>query len=150
MTIGEKIRFMRLLKGLSQEDMAEKLEISLNAFGRIERNETDLNLSRLTQITTVLETSLTELLSIGERTLNYKNTFTNSIVGNPVNAYMNSEHKILNDLEKAEMLVASLQREALMKDEIISHFQKEGLLKDEKITRLQEEALLKNEKIRIL
>ena len=46
MTIGEKIRFMRLLKGLSQEDMAEKLEISLNAFGRIERNETDLNLSK--------------------------------------------------------------------------------------------------------
>lgn len=137
MTIGEKIRFMRLLKGFSQGDMAEKLDISVNAFGRIERNETDLNISRLTQITDALEIPLTELLSVGERTLNYKNTFTNSIVGNPVNAYMNSEHKILNDLEKAEILVASLQREALLKDELIASLQKEALLKDELIKLLQ-------------
>ena len=31
MTIGEKIKCFRRIKGLTQEDMAEKLEISLNA-----------------------------------------------------------------------------------------------------------------------
>ena len=44
--IGEKIRKIRTLKGLSQENMATMLEISLVAYGDIERCKTNLTNSR--------------------------------------------------------------------------------------------------------
>lgn len=68
-TLGEKIRYFRKLKGLSQEDLAYELDISLTAYSKIERNITDVNFSRLIQITKVLDISLIGLLSVNE---NYK------------------------------------------------------------------------------
>lgn len=42
MTIGDKIRNMRTIKGYSQENMAEMLGISVTAYAKIERGETDI------------------------------------------------------------------------------------------------------------
>ncbi len=50
MTIGEKIRGIRTLKGLSQENMAEMLGLSLLSYGDIERGKKDVNMNRLEQI----------------------------------------------------------------------------------------------------
>ena len=61
-TIGEKIRYFRKLKGLSQEDLAHELDISLTAYSKIERNITDVSFSRLTQIADVLKVSLLDVL----------------------------------------------------------------------------------------
>lgn len=58
----EKIRMIRDAKGLSQEYMAERLGISKNAYGKIERGETKANFHRLEQIATALELSLEQLL----------------------------------------------------------------------------------------
>lgn len=52
---AEKIRLQRLQRGLSQENMADLLNLSTTAYGDIERGKTDLTLSRLTQIATVLD-----------------------------------------------------------------------------------------------
>ncbi|MVM28743.1 helix-turn-helix domain-containing protein [Spirosoma sp. HMF4905] len=60
---AEKIRLERLQRGLSQENMADLLNLSTTAYGDIERGKTDLTLSRLTQIATVLEVSPLALLS---------------------------------------------------------------------------------------
>ncbi|GAB4037471.1 helix-turn-helix domain-containing protein [Spirosoma gilvum] len=61
--IAEKIRLQRLQRGLSQENMADLLNLSTTAYGDIERGKTDLTLSRLTQIATVLDISPVSLLS---------------------------------------------------------------------------------------
>lgn len=47
MNIQEKIRAMREIKHWSQEEMAEKLEMSPTGYARIERGESKLNLERL-------------------------------------------------------------------------------------------------------
>ena len=47
MSINEKIRLVREAKGLTQEQMAEKLEISRNSYGDIERGDNDVKLSTL-------------------------------------------------------------------------------------------------------
>ncbi|WP_020595389.1 helix-turn-helix domain-containing protein [Spirosoma panaciterrae] len=60
---AEKIRLQRLQRGLSQENMADLLNLSTTAYGDIERGKTDLTLSRLTQIATVLDVSPLSLLS---------------------------------------------------------------------------------------
>lgn len=54
MLVHEKMRFYRLQNGWSQEYMADKLGISVNGYGGIERGETDISLSRLRQIASVL------------------------------------------------------------------------------------------------
>jgi len=69
MEIHEKIRFIRLLKGWSQEEMAGKLVISVNAYAKIERGATDINLSRLKQVAEVLHTELSELFNLSEKSV---------------------------------------------------------------------------------
>ena len=48
--IGKNIRQLRLIKGFSQEFVAEKLGISRNAFGAIERGESNPSISRIGEI----------------------------------------------------------------------------------------------------
>ncbi|GAB2561251.1 helix-turn-helix domain-containing protein [Spirosoma aerophilum] len=60
---AEKIRLQRLQRGLSQENMADLLNLSTTAYGDIERGKTDLTLSRLAQIANVLGISPISLLS---------------------------------------------------------------------------------------
>lgn len=67
MEVCEKIHFLRQLKNWSQEDMANKLGISVNGYAKIERGETDVALSRLKQIAKVLGIELVELFSFGEK-----------------------------------------------------------------------------------
>ncbi len=62
-TIEEKIRLQRLQRGFSQENMADLLGLSTTAYGDIERGKTELTLSRLNQIATVLNLSPMALLS---------------------------------------------------------------------------------------
>ena len=54
---------MRTANGWSQEKIAEKLHMSLNAYGCIERGETCPNLNRLEQIAQILGVKLEELVS---------------------------------------------------------------------------------------
>ena len=60
---AERIRLERLQRGLSQENMADLLNLSTTAYGDIERGKTDLTLSRLTQIAQVLTVSPLALLT---------------------------------------------------------------------------------------
>lgn len=71
-TIGEKIRYFRKLKGLSQEDLAHELDISLTAYSKIERNITDVSFSRLTQVADVLKVSLLDLLIADQNYISLK------------------------------------------------------------------------------
>lgn len=66
MTIGDKIRMVRTTKGLSQENLAEMLNISLVAYSKLERNESEIGYTRLMQIADALEMKVHELTAIGE------------------------------------------------------------------------------------
>jgi transcriptional regulator with XRE-family HTH domain len=68
-TLGDKIRYFRNLKGWSQEEFAYKLNMSITGYSKIERNVTDVNFKRLTQIAKVLGLSVVELLSVSEKGL---------------------------------------------------------------------------------
>ena len=61
--LGKKIRLLRHEKGWSQEDVAKRLDISIPAFSKIETGITDVNLSRLNQISKLFGLSLVQLLS---------------------------------------------------------------------------------------
>jgi len=57
MEVGQNIRKIRELKGYSQEYVANALEISQRNYSHIEKNEIELNLSKLSKISEILEVS---------------------------------------------------------------------------------------------
>jgi transcriptional regulator with XRE-family HTH domain len=62
-SVGKNIRAVRHQHGWSQEDVANKLGISIPAFSKIETGITDINLSRLQQIADIFELSLVQLMA---------------------------------------------------------------------------------------
>ena len=71
MKVHDKIKFMRESKGWTQEEMAEKLELSVNGYANIERGETDVQYSRLEKLADIFGIGLLELLNFGERNVFY-------------------------------------------------------------------------------
>lgn len=67
MKVHEKIRFMRQSKNWSQDEMAEKLEMSVNGYAKIEQGKTDANFSKLEQIAEIFDMDVVELLTLGEK-----------------------------------------------------------------------------------
>jgi transcriptional regulator with XRE-family HTH domain len=66
-TLGKKIRLLRHQKSWSQEDVAKQLEISIPAFSKIETGITDVNLSRLEQISKLFDMSVVQLLTFNDQ-----------------------------------------------------------------------------------
>ncbi|WP_016775698.1 helix-turn-helix domain-containing protein [Anaerophaga thermohalophila] len=56
------IKRHREIKGLRQQDMADKLSMSLRSYQSLESGETKLDIERLERIAEVLETNMEELL----------------------------------------------------------------------------------------
>lgn len=91
MTLGAKIRTLRKMKGLSQENMADMVGISSTAYAKIERDETDPAVSRVEQIAQALNMSKAEVENFGENGVFYLNESNNNnsnsvFVGNSPNA----------------------------------------------------------------
>ena len=62
-SIGSNLRRLREQKNVSQEFMAQKLELSTKSYGNIENNVTKITLDRLTQICNILEIDPIAMLS---------------------------------------------------------------------------------------
>ncbi len=67
MLIGDKIRKIRDLRGMKQEEVAEKLGITPQAYGKVERNETRLDVGRLQQIADIFGISKEDLENFDEK-----------------------------------------------------------------------------------
>ncbi len=61
--VAEKIRLARLAKNLSQQNMADELNITVAAYSNIERGITDISVTRLYQIAGILELFIEDLLT---------------------------------------------------------------------------------------
>lgn len=115
MKTGEKIRGLRLLRGFSQENMAESLKISRNAYSEFERNITDISESRLIQIAEVLKIRIKDIYNFEENKLFF---FNNSI---EKNILLIRELNLKNkDLEhKIELLEHQLEIQQLKTENVI-------------------------------
>ena len=106
MTLGNKIRGIRMLKGLSQENMADELEMSKRGYGDIERGTTDVSFSRLEQIAQKLGVQVSDILAYGDRVTN----FFDQCNGN-VNAGTNPTQNNNYDPREAQHQIEKLQLE---------------------------------------
>ena len=95
-TLGKKIRLLRHQKGWSQEDVAKRLDISIPAFSKIETGITDINLSRLEQISNLFEMSVVQLLTFNEQETDQK--FSNEM--DVINKKLTDRETEIIDLQK--------------------------------------------------
>ena len=79
MTIGDFIKEARLKKGMTQEELAAKTDISVRTIQRIEKDEVDPRSYTLQTIASVLEINYEELVTFGNNDLDDKNSEKNKI-----------------------------------------------------------------------
>lgn len=103
MKINEKIRLLREMHDLTQEEMAHKLNLSTNGYANIERGETKVHLARLEEIAQVFQIDVTELLSFGEKSVIFYYNSTNhgfNIIGGEI-----SDKNWMIELSKLQMTI---------------------------------------------
>ena len=66
MKVGEKIRKVRELRGFSQQNLADNLNISQKAYSKIETNETKVTLDHISKISKLLDIDPIQLLTFDE------------------------------------------------------------------------------------
>jgi hypothetical protein len=100
----EKIRLARELNQWSQEEMAEKLEMSPSGYARIERGEVRLNIERLEQIAQILNIDVSDLIQkdINGITIQIIKDSENSNIGD-VNLFSNNHG--ISEIEKLNLII---------------------------------------------
>lgn len=71
MKTGEKIRTLRTLKGLSQENVADMIGLSRLAYGNMERGKQEVSAARLEQIATALGVTTEDIEAMEEKVSNF-------------------------------------------------------------------------------
>ena len=61
--VSERIRILRLSKNLSQQNLADELDITVAAYSNIERGKADITVTRLYKIAKIFGMDVLELLS---------------------------------------------------------------------------------------
>ncbi|MFO0494120.1 MAG: helix-turn-helix domain-containing protein [Flavobacteriia bacterium] len=58
----ENIKKFRELKNITREELADKLEMSLSGYSKLERGEVEITLTKLYRIADILEVSVSQIL----------------------------------------------------------------------------------------
>ena len=109
MELSDSIKFIRSSKGWTQEDVAEKLDISTHAYSKIERGETDVNFSRLQQIAKVMEIELTHLLGLNDKNILNFTCESNTFKKSDNNCQVNSSS--IEQTEKYNLIIEQQKKE---------------------------------------
>ena len=97
--VGKNIRTIRHQRGWSQEDVANRLGISIPAFSKIETGVTDINLSRLEQIANIYEVNVVNLISLDAA---------------PVEPQVSNLNIAQKKILERELEIANLQRKVIL------------------------------------
>lgn len=78
--IGEKIRKIRTIKGLSQEFVSERLNIAQPEYSKIENNKAKISLETIQNLAKIFDIDLIDLLNFDENQV-FNNTFNENSNG---------------------------------------------------------------------
>ena len=84
---GDKIRSFRMIRGFTQEYMAEQLHVAQNTYSKYENNGEKLSIETLEKIAKALGVSLTDLISNTPIIINNQTSNQGTQVGNVENLY---------------------------------------------------------------
>ncbi len=104
MKVSEKIRTIREINHLTQEDMANQLHMSTNGYANIERGETKVNTDKLEKIAEVFDMTVGELMSFGEK--NSAFYFVENISHRGVNIIGSASNSdLVHEISKQQLII---------------------------------------------
>lgn len=107
MNVNEKVRFLREARGWSQEEMAERVGLSVHGYSKIERGETQLNISRLRQICEVLNYDMLELMTLGEKNVVYfQESGNNTGNNNSINIINPTSENLVSEIAQLKQTIS--------------------------------------------
>ena len=119
MEINEKIRILREFNHFSQEEMAEKLNISTTGYAKIERGERGLNFAKLKKIAAVFDIEVADLVSINCKSAIY--------LINENSRYQNNNNynldEMIHEIDKLKLQLTHKNELILQKDNEIKMLQ---------------------------
>ena len=111
--VGNNIKKLRELKNFTQEYMAASLNLSPNAYGKIERDETEMTLTKLDSISKIFEMDWRAILDFDDKHLFNVHNGTNGTSGNNFSVHHND--KMIEHLQQ-EIQFLRTQNTLLMND----------------------------------
>ncbi len=122
MRLHEKISYFRNIKGLTQDQMAQKLNMSESGYAKIERGETNLLNPRLKKIAEALEIKEDDLNSFNEKSICVvSGDHSLQIIQND---YVNLTMELNQEIEKYKFMVEQKDKEITYLKEIIELMKK--------------------------
>lgn len=120
MGMHDKIRLMREIRQWSQEEMADKMNMSLSGYAKIERGETKLHYDKLVQIAQIFNMNLSDLVD-SDRGIFFSmndNGDNNSLT------YYSSSDVIALEIEKLKLSLSHKDELLAQKDQEIQSLKK--------------------------
>lgn len=108
MGIHEKIRELREMKGWSQEEFSEKIGMSANGYGDLERGKRSFDWDKIQKIADVFEIDILQLIEADKKGLPVQQVIGFNVENNKIN-YMIDQEQII-ELEKLKVQVEYLQK----------------------------------------
>lgn len=123
MQTRDKIKTLRQSQKWSQEFVAEKLGMSPNGYGALERGDTDLTLEKLKTLSEIYKVQLKDLVDDVEKTAFsfFAGRDNQSNTPFQINIYAGDVLDTKNELEKARILIESKDREITMQQNEIAY-----------------------------
>lgn len=123
MSTHDTIRAMREIHKLSQEDMAEKLNMSPSGYSKIERGETKLYLDKLQQIAQIFNVDIVELLNTTDKNICFlisENSQSSSNYYGNNDSLIYENEKLKLELEYKDKIISQKDNEIESLKEIIA------------------------------
>lgn len=115
LAVGHRIRAIRILQDISQDFVADKLDISQPAYSKIESNETKLTFDKVEQIASILGVEVDEILNFDK-----SNVFNNCNQSGTFSGVNNTFTFTGEDLKEVyELLLEEKEKRIRLLEEII-------------------------------
>lgn len=125
MLTREKIKLLRHSRKWSQEYIAEKLGMSPNGYGALERGDSHITLEKLEKIAQLLEVPLSELCDEGgNNVFNLAGANNHNTTQFQINVYSPECSEIKHELDKQLLINELKDKEIGMKNEEITALKK--------------------------
>lgn len=108
MSIGNNIKKLRELKNYTQAYMAEKLDMSIPGYSKIENDKTDITVSKINLIAEILETDISTVLNFDAKNVFNQKVNTSLVTG--YNHQLNINGKIDDILLNMQNDINELKR----------------------------------------
>lgn len=129
MGMHDKIRMMRELRQWSQEEMAEKMNMSPSGYAKIERGETRLQYDKLVQIAQIFNMNLSDLVDSDKGVIFFMNENGDNTSAN----YYGTNDAIIFEIEKLKLQISHKDELLIQKEKELDILRKMITLLEKKI-----------------